>query len=134
MEYDDQLDRAMAETPDIEGSAARFQLPEPDVRQEGNTTVFENFPAVVDRLDREPTAVMKFLQTELGTSANIDERGRLRLTGDFKGSRVGAAVEEYADAYVICPECGLPDTNLVTQQGSTMLRCEACGALSATGE
>lgn len=134
MGYDEQLDRAMEETPDIEGSASRFQLPDADVRQEGNATVFENFQDVIDRLDRKQTDVMKFLQNELGTSANIDERGRLRLTGDFKGSRVTAAVEAYADAYVICPECGLPDTKLVTERGSTMLRCQACGALSATGD
>lgn len=134
MDYDEQLNRAMEETPDIEGGASRFQLPDADVRQEGNATVFENFQDVVDRLDREQTDVMKFLQNELGTSANIDERGRLRLTGDFKRSRVTDAVDAYADAYVICPECGLPDTKLVTERGSTMLRCQACGALSATGE
>ena len=34
MDYEDQLDRALEETPDIEGSGSRFSLPDPEVRQE----------------------------------------------------------------------------------------------------
>lgn len=133
MGYDDYLDRAMEEKPDIEGSASRFEVPDPEVRQEGNATIYENFQATLDRLDRDQDHVMKAMQDELGTAANIDERGRLRLTGDFKQRRVASAIEEYAADFVICPECGLPDTNLVTEKGATMIRCDACGALSSTG-
>ncbi|PSQ45083.1 translation initiation factor IF-2 subunit beta [Halobacteriales archaeon SW_5_68_122] len=110
MDYEDQLDRALEETPDIEGSGSRFSLPDPEVRQEGNVTVYENFQLTLDTLDREDTHLMKYLQNEMGTSANIDERGRLRLTGEFRPSRVREAVEEYAEGYV-----------------------EACGARSAAG-
>lgn len=132
MSYDEYLDRAMEHTPDIQGDASRFEVPDVDVRQEGNVTVYESFQATVDRLDREESHVMKFLQDELGTSANIDERGRLRLTGEFKQSRVRDAVESYASEFVICPECGLPDTRLERQRGELVRRCEACGAFSAT--
>lgn len=133
MSYDDHLDRAMDETPDIEDGGPRFRVPDPEVRQEGNVTVFENFQTVLDRLDRDEDHVMQFIQTELGTSASIDERGRLRLTGDFRQDRVADAIDAYAEAFVICPECGLPDTNLVTEQGAKLLQCDACGARSATG-
>jgi len=133
MGYDEHLDRAMAVTPDVEGSGSRFSVPDPEIRQEGNATVYENFQDTVDRLARDETDVMKFLQNELGTSADIDERGRLRLTGSFKPERVADAVEAYADAYVLCPECGLPDTKLEREQGALVVRCEACGARSATG-
>jgi translation initiation factor 2 subunit 2 len=134
MDYDEQLDRAMAESPDIEGSASRFEIPDPEVRQEGNVTVYENFQATLDRLDRDQNHVMKFVQNELGTSATIDEAGRLRLTGDFKQRRVSEAVDAYARAFVICSECGLPDTKLTTEKGATVLSCDACGALSSTGD
>lgn len=133
MDYEDQLDRAIEETPDIEGSASRFSLPDPEVRQEGNVTVYENFQATLDTLGREESHLMKYLQDELGTSAGIDERGRLRLTGEFRQSRVRKAMEEYAEGYVLCSECGLPDTRLETESGAQILRCEACGAQSATG-
>lgn len=133
MDYEDSLDRALSETPDIEGNSDRFELPEPDLRAEGNVTVFENFQAVIDRLDRRENHVMKFLQNELGTSGHIDESGRARLTGEFRERRVADVLEAYLDAYVRCPECGLPDTSLETEQGATLISCDACGARSSAG-
>ena len=130
MEYDDQLDRALERTPDIAEGGDRFDVPEPEVRPEGNVTVYENFRATVDRLDRDPNHVMKFFQSELGTSAQIDESGRARFTGSFRRDRVAEALDAYVDDFVRCSECGLPDTRLVTEQGARVLKCDACGALS----
>jgi translation initiation factor 2 subunit 2 len=132
MDYDDMLDRALAETPDIEGSSDRFEVPDPQVRQEGNVSVYENFQSTVDTLGREDEHVMKFLQNELGTSGHIDESGRARLTGEFGERRIREAVEAYTDEFVICSECGLPDTHFERDQGALLLRCEACGARSPT--
>jgi translation initiation factor 2 subunit 2 len=128
MDYEEQLDRAMEQKPDIAGSESRFEVPDPNVREEGNVTVYENFQETLDRLGREQDHVLKFLQDELGTSAQIDESGRARLTGEFDQDRVEATLEEYVDTYVTCSECGLPDTNLVTEDGAEQLHCEACGA------
>jgi translation initiation factor 2 subunit 2 len=132
MDYDDMLDRALAETPDIEGSSDRFEVPDPQVRQEGNVTVYENFQSTVDRLGREDEHVMKFLQNELGTSSHIDESGRARLTGEFGERRISEAVDAYSEEFVLCSECGLPDTHFEREGGALLLRCEACGARSST--
>jgi len=126
MSYDDYLDRAMSES-DASGSAERFSLPDPELRPDGNFTLFENFQETVTQLDRDDDDVMQYLQSELGTAASIDESGRLRLTGSFKTRRVRTAVSAYADAYELCPECGLPDTKLVETDGTTYRQCEACG-------
>jgi translation initiation factor 2 subunit 2 len=131
MDYEEQLDRAMEQKPDIAGSESRFEVPEPNVREEGNVTVYENFQETLDRLDRPENHVLKFLQNELGTSAQIDESGRARLTGGFRQRRVEAVLDEYVDTYVTCPECGLPDTNIETDGDNERLHCEACGARSA---
>jgi translation initiation factor 2 subunit 2 len=131
MEYDDALNRGLDEAPDVEEVASRHEVPEPEVRPEGNVTVYENFQETVDRLDRDEDHLLKFLQSELGTAATLDETGRARLTGDFKRARVRDALEAYADGFVRCSECGLPDTRLVTENGATVLKCDACGALSA---
>ena len=132
MDYDEQLDRAIEATPEIEGSSDRFDVPDPDVRQEGNVTVYENFQRTVDRLGRDDEHVMKYLQNELGTSGHIDESGRARLTGEFSHRRIDEAVEAYTEEFVRCDECGLPDTRLEREQGVLVVRCEACGARSAT--
>ncbi|MDR9382411.1 MAG: translation initiation factor IF-2 subunit beta [Natronomonas sp.] len=133
MEYEDGLDRAIESTSDVEGSTGRFLIPDPDVRQEGNVTVYENFQSTLDALDREATHLMKFIQTELGTSATIDDRGRLRLTGEFGHDRIETAIEAYAERYVLCPACGLPDTRLETENGAEIRHCTACGARSPVG-
>ncbi|MFC4448258.1 translation initiation factor IF-2 subunit beta [Halorussus aquaticus] len=130
--YDEHLDRAIDETPDIDDNEARFDVPDADVRQEGNATVYENFQSTLDALGRDEDHVLKFLQNELGTSAHIDESGRARLTGEFSSGRIEDAIDEYTETYVLCPECGLPDTRLEREQGALLLRCEACGARSAT--
>ncbi len=132
MDYEDQLDRAIEETPDIKSGSDRFDVPDPEVRQEGKATVFENFQGVVDRLDRNEDDVLKYLRNELGTSGHIDESGRARLTGEFGQRRIDEAVEEYTEEYVLCSECGLPDTRLEREQGVLILKCDACGARSAT--
>ena len=132
MDYEEQLDRAMEEKPDIAGNESRFEVPEPNVRKEGNVTVYENFQSTLDDLGRGEDHVLKFLQNELGTSAQIDERGRARLTGEFAQRRVEAVLDDYVDTYVLCPECGLPDTNIeANEEGDERLHCEACGARSA---
>jgi translation initiation factor 2 subunit 2 len=132
MDYEDQLDRAIEQTPDIESEGSRFEVPDPDVRQEGNATVYENVQATVRRLDRDEEHVVQYLQNELGTSGHIDESGRARLTGSFDERRIGEAIEEYTETFVICDECGLPDTRIEREQGALLLRCEACGARSPT--
>ncbi len=131
MDYEEQLDRALEEKPDISEKESRFEVPEPDLRTEGNVTVFENFQEILDAIGRGEDHVLKFLQDEFGTSAHIDDRGRARLTGQFNESRVAAVIEEYVVAYVLCPECGLPDTHLTREQGAELLECDACGARSS---
>ena len=131
MDYEDQLERALEKKPDIAGEEKRFEVPDPNIRTEGNVTVFENFQEILDRVDREERHVLKFLQDELGTSAQIDERGRARLTGEFSAGRMQRVIDAYVDQFVICPECGLPDTQITREQGAELLKCDACGARSS---
>jgi len=132
MNYDDMLDRGIEQAPEIQPDSDRLDVPDPVVRQEGNVTVFENFRSVCQELSRDPDHLLKFLQDELGTSARIDESDRARLTGDFGTRRIRDAIDAYTDQYVLCGECGLPDTNIRREQGAEILQCTACGARSPT--
>jgi len=133
MDYDEHLDRALEETPDIDAGGDRFDVPDPEIRQEGKLTVYENFQATVGRLNREEDHVMQYLQNELGTSGHIDESGRARLKGEFRVSRIEDAIDEYVEGFVRCSECGLPDTVFEREDDVLLIRCEACGAQSSTG-
>jgi translation initiation factor 2 subunit 2 len=134
MSYDDHLDRALERAPDIAGSGERFSIPDPEIRQEGNVSVYENFRTTVDQLGRDAEHVIKALQNELGTSGHIDESGRARRPGSFSERRIADAADAYAEDYVLCSECGLPDTKLERDHGALIVRCEACGAQSPTPE
>jgi translation initiation factor 2 subunit beta (aeIF-2b) len=85
MDYDEQLNRALAETPDVAEEGHRFELPTPDIHIEGNRTVWENFETTCDRLARKPNHIVRYLQSELGTSALIDDKGRARAWARFTG-------------------------------------------------
>ena len=128
--YEDLLTQAFETMPEVTSTHSRWSLPEPKVRSEGNVTVYENFKNTVEILNREADLVLKFLQNEFGTSANIDDTGRARLTGSFSTDRVFSVIKSFSQAYVICPECGLPDTKLQEKNNSLMLHCEGCGILS----
>ncbi len=132
MDYDEMLDRGIEQAPEINADSTRFDVSDPDVRQEGHATVFENFQTICDDLGREADHLLKFLQDELGTSAHIDESKRARLTGEFDQRRMTEAVDTYSEQFVLCSECGLPDTEIEREQGAEILHCTACGARSPT--
>lgn len=121
------LDRALKQLPEIKGSGERFVVPEPKLLTEGRTTVLENFAIIADKLNREPGHVFKFLLRELGTAGKIDGSRAIfqkRITSGVITELINAYVKEY----VICSECGRPDTHLMKSERILTLRCDACGA------
>ncbi len=121
------LDRALKQLPEIKGSGERFVVPEPKLLTEGKTTVLENFSAIADRLNREPEHIFKFLLRELGTAGKIDG-GRAIFQKRFSTDVIHELINAYVKEYVICSECGRPDTHLIKSERILTLRCDACGA------
>jgi translation initiation factor 2 subunit 2 len=122
------LDRALSRMPEKTASSARFTIPEARVLPEGKTTVLENFSVIVDALNRTPEHFFKFLVRELGTAGKIDG-SRLIFQGKFTAKQISAQIEAYVEDYVMCSECGRPDTELVKSERVLMLKCAACGAI-----
>ena len=127
MDYGSSLDRAMEDVPDIGGDEQRLDIPDPQAQKDGAFTRFTNLGEIADVLGREEEHVHRFVQRELGTSGKLGD-GRARYNGSFSGTEFGAAVDAYVEEYVLCSECGLPDTRLVREDRTPMLRCDACGA------
>jgi translation initiation factor 2 subunit 2 len=127
MDYEANLDRAIADMPDIDTDDERLSIPDAAAQKDGAFTRFTNLSKIADTLSREPDHLHRFIQRELGTSGTFEE-GRGRYNGDFTNGEFDAAVSKYIDEYVICTECGLPDTRIVTENRTPMLRCDACGA------
>ncbi|WP_048148079.1 translation initiation factor IF-2 subunit beta [Methanolacinia paynteri] len=124
--YEALLEKAYSNITETSGDEGRFQVPEARVYIEGKTTVLENFSDIVSTLRREPDHVMKYLLGELGTAGKIDGN-RAIFNGKFDRDLIADLVNKYTEDYVICSECGKPDTRLVKDGRIMMLRCDACG-------
>lgn len=127
MDYSSSLDRAYDDLPDIDTDEGRLSVPDPVAQTDGAFTRFQNIAEIADVLDRDPQHIHSFVQQQLGTAGSF-ENGRGRYNGSFSADEFAAAVDQYLEAYVTCSECGLPDTRLVTEDRTQMLRCDACGA------
>ena len=127
MEYETSLDRALEATPDIQSGGDRLSVPDAAAQPDGAFTRFNNLEAVANALNRSTDHLHRFVQRTLATSGKL-EAGVGRYNGEFAARDFEAAIEEYTEEYVRCSECGLPDTRLVQEDRTTMLRCDACGA------
>jgi len=127
LDYDSLLERAKKKLPQTLESHERFKIPDPDVMVEGKTTVIRNFGDIVDVLRREPEHLLGYLLRELGTAGTMDG-SRAVFKGKPATSQIVDRINSYIDEYVICSECGRPDTNMVKDGRILILRCETCGA------
>ena len=124
--YEDLLKKAYSQITEVEITHERFQVPPAKVFIEGKTTVLENFAEIADKLNRSPEDLLKFLVGELGTAGKI-EGNRAVFNGKFESGTVNSLITSYVEDYVICSECGRPDTRLVKDGRIPILRCDACG-------
>ena len=127
MDYETSLDRAYEELPEIGSQEDRLDVPDPALESDGAFVRFTNIDRLADALNREPDHLHRHIQRELGTSGTY-EGERARYSGSFTRANFENAIEEYLTEYVTCSECGLPDTRLVREDRTQMLRCTACGA------
>jgi len=127
MNYEQALDRAMEDIPDRSTEQSRLNVPDPQRQTDGAFTRLTNLGAIADALARDAEHVHRSIQREFGTNGQFDGN-QARYNGSFSVSDFEAAIESYVEEYVTCSECGLPDTRLTTENGTQMLRCEACGA------
>lgn len=127
LNYKDLLKRVIDSSPKKEVDDDRFKLPKAEIFYEGNTSVIKNFDKISDAINRTPDLILKFLLGGLGTAGEIIS-GRAIFQGKIPARSIQDKIKEYIDTYVICSECNRPDTHLVKQGRTTLIRCDACGA------
>jgi len=127
MDYEEMLEKGREEIPEDVTGGERFEIPELETQKEGSKTIIRNFGALADKFNRDRNHLSKFLLGELGTAGHV-EGNELVLKGSFRRGKINSKVEDYAERYVTCPECGRPDTKLGKEKGVELMKCEACGA------
>lgn len=104
----------------------RFEIPKAAVAA-GRQTVIKNFSDIAKTLRRDGKHIAKFLFKELAVPGSI--RGNeLYLQGRISQNLIDQRISEYVKEFVICNECGKPDTALQKIDRIETLKCEACGA------
>ncbi len=126
-DYMAMLDRAKSQIPDVIEQHERFELPELDIIQEGKITIFRNFIDITDKIRREPQHLLQYLLKELGTPGDLEGR-RVVFKAKIAPQRIDEKIRDYTETYVICSECGRPDTHIEKEDRMSILVCEACGA------
>jgi translation initiation factor 2 subunit 2 len=126
-EYEELLDRAISQIPEGISEQSRFQIPEADVVAAGNRTTLRNFRGIASALNRSPDHLMKYLLKELGAAGEA-VGDQAVFQGRFSKSLIGDKISSYVKEFVLCRECGKPDTQLMRQGRVYILKCGACGA------
>jgi translation initiation factor 2 subunit 2 len=125
--YEKLLDEAYGKVKQVEISSDRFEIPKAQGHFEGKKTIITNFFHIASYLRRTPEHFQKFLLKELAVSGQV-EGDRLVLNMKVPSAKINQKVEEYAKEFVICRECGKPDTQLIKEGRISVVHCLACGA------
>lgn len=127
-DYEALLKRAHESMPEEELTGEeRWSVPELDIIYEGRTTVWRNFQEVVDAIRRDAEHIQGHILRSLGSAGSRDGR-RLILKSVIPAEKLKEKVNEYVNTFVICGECGKPDTHLIKEGRINVIECMACGA------
>lgn len=129
-EYKSLLERARSQLPQTVFDDTRFEIPRFHSNIEGRRTVISNFTEVAQILRREPRHLLKYLSGEMGTAGTLDGQ-RAVFNGKHGRSFLNELLKRYVEEYILCHECGKPDTHFITRDRILMVKCEACGATRA---
>ena len=127
MDYEKLLDKAYKELPEVKTEDSRFEIPKVQGHIQGSKTIITNFVKIAQVFRREIAHLQKYLLRELASPGNLDGP-RLILNRKISSSLINQKVEQYAKNFVICKECGKPDTTLKKEDRFTYVKCQACGA------
>jgi len=126
-DYEKLLEKAKKELPEVKQSKERFEIPKVVGHVQGNKTIITNFVNICSTLRRPAEQLIKYLQRELATPASLDGP-RLVLGRKLSSSLINERITRYCNDFVLCKECGKPDTQLTREDRIRFMKCTACGA------
>ena len=126
-DYEKLLEEAYSKVTQVEGTGERFEIPKIEGHFEGKKTILTNFNQVAAHIRRDPEHFKKYLSRELATPI-IQEKDKTILNKKISSKQINPKIEQYVKDFVICRECGKPDTQIEKEDRTNFLHCLACGA------
>lgn len=127
MDYEKLLEEAYTKVKAPQGNGERFEIPKVEGHFEGKKTILTNFSQIASYIRRKPEHFQKFMLKELAASGQ-KEGDRLVLNIKIPSAKINQKVEQYVKEFVLCRECGKPDTELIKEDRLSFINCLACGA------
>ncbi len=127
MEYEKLLKEAYSKVKTVEQASERFEVPKITGHFAGKKTILTNFFQIASYLRRNPLHFRVFLLKELATSGQT-EGDRLVLNNRIPSAKINEKIGSYIKEFVLCKECGKPDTELKKDGRLNFIQCLACGA------
>ena len=121
------LNDAYENVKQIDVSSGRFEIPKIEGHFEGKKTILTNFFTIASHIRREPEHFQKFILKELAASGHR-EGDRFVLNMKVPSAKINSKIEQYVKEFVLCNECGKPDTTIVKEGRLNFVHCLACGA------
>jgi len=128
MSYEELLKKAKEDMPKAVLEKERFEIPKVLGHLQGNRTIISNFIQIAGVLRRNVDHMLKYVLKELATPGEIKKSGSLILGTKVSASRLNEKIKKYVEEFVLCKECGKPDTKLEREGEFMYLKCMACGA------
>ena len=127
MDYEILLDSAYKEVKQVSTNGDRFEIPKIEGHFEGKKTILTNFLQIASHIRRSPEHFQKYLLKELAAAGQL-EGDRLILNITVPSEKINQKVEQYVNDFVLCKECGKPDTEIIKEDRLSQIHCLACGA------
>ena len=128
MDYKKMLEETRKNLPEAVFLKERFEIPKVLGHMQGNRTIISNFLQIASALRRDTSHLLKYVLKEIATPGEIKKSGALILGTKVPASRINEKIRQYANEFVLCFECGKPDTKIEKEDGLTYMKCTACGA------
>lgn len=109
---------------------ARYKMPKIEIQTEGKTTniktILINLNEVAASLKRPALIILKYIGYEKGT--NIETKNNKYIVkGSYSTSEVQDLIYSFIEKYILCLDCGNPETYYELEKQNIVMICYACG-------
>ena len=102
----------------------RYKMPAVIINIETNKTVIANIEQIAKSLHRDPIHINKYL----GICTSVYSNNKYFLNGQYDNNKIQSTIYDYIDFFVLCKECGNPETKFFYDTSSFKRNCNSCGA------
>ena len=104
-------------------------MPRVDSFFQGTKTIVRGFNQLMDTMRRDKN-IYKVVN-ERNSTTDKEVNNQLIINGKVNSYQLNKLIESYYKQFIFCPECKRPDTKVITEGGTKLLKCEACGAVKS---